>query len=129
MWLSRKRFEAHQAELEAAKQAVIVAERHTAVLTQHVAWLSQQLNRVEGERSILLQRLIGLNIPAPLVTPVAPAPVGVAGTPLADDPRREPVAGIDIGALMLGSAAFEDMGDDEARRQGIAPSEPVVALR
>lgn len=129
MWLRRKLFDDLREELAAERARREAAEKHLAIAEQHRAWMAEQVNRLEAERSLLLQRTIGVTFPVPEVIPTpARAPettplVNVKGKPLSDI-----VPGIDVGALKLGAAAFEDMGDDEAERQGVGPSEIVVQL-
>jgi hypothetical protein len=121
VWIPRTLFDSLRDELVVERVKREAAEKTSAILEQHRTWLAQQVNRLEGERAILLQRTTGLSLPVPEVIAQRAATsvplANVVGKPLADV-----VPGIDVGALMMGQAAFEDMGDDEAERQGVTSS-------
>lgn len=127
MWISRTLFDSVRDELVVERAKREAAEKTVAILEQHRTWLAQQVNRLEGERAILLQRTVGISLPVPEVIPQR-APTSVPLANVVGKPMADVVPGIDVGALMLGAAAFEDMGDDEADRQGVT-SEVVARLQ
>lgn len=125
-WVSRTRLTELRDELVKEREARIAADKTVAIVEQHRTWLAAQVNRLEGERALLLQRCIGVALPVPEVVPTKAVPSAplqnVAGKPMADV-----VPGIDVGALMLGASAFEDIGDEAAAREGI-PTTVAVQL-
>jgi hypothetical protein len=117
VWITGRQFRSLQDEMIAERTRRVAVEQTVAILEQHRQWLVQQVNRLEGERALLLQRAMGIVLPVPEIQATSPTVplANVRGTPLPDV-----VPGIDVGALMLGAAAFEDMGDEAAEQEGMS---------
>jgi hypothetical protein len=75
-----------------------------AVSQNNFEWARVRLNHVEDERSALLHRVVGMNIPAPKIE-------RSGRESLAD--TRESLSQI------LGPISFEDVGDDQAKKLGV----------
>lgn len=123
-------------KLARANATILELSKQIATEKSRFEWLSAHVNQLQTERAILLDRVLGVQVPvmtlerapeppaaAPTrdvidpqklrsMTAFAPAPGGSPGQvfrPAADDVKRR----IDDQTL------FEDVGDDEARRIGV----------
>jgi hypothetical protein len=112
-----------------------------ARLSASCDYLAAQVTKLEGERAILLERLLGIQLPvfhverqetapspADVLTPealarlaprFAPAPEGAVGQ-IYRPPMAKDVQEADVDAAM---ALFEDLGDERATKLGISHTE------
>lgn len=104
MWIRRRDYDYLQGELTAARTKAAVLSEQSAQARTQIAFMMARCNHLEQERAVYLRQLTKLDIPTPELAAVQAPPAAV----------REQ----DILAAM-GSSMFEDMGEDEARRQGI----------
>ena len=98
MWINRVEFlELVADRADAESEARTIAEQNK-VLAVNLDWLRTRVNQLEHERAQLLWNYTGVKVAVPQIQQVD----GVAGNhPLAEMP------------------SFNDMGDAEAKRQGI----------
>ncbi len=102
MFIRRLEWERQRDELLEQRTRAAVLTEQTATHRTQTAFLIARINQLEKERAIYVRHITKLEIPVPeLVTLSAP-----------------PIAPHDILAAM-GSSLFDDMGDDEAKRQGL----------
>jgi hypothetical protein len=109
MWIWREDYRALRADLDETRDSLVEQRTRATVLTEQAithrtqtAFLIARINQLEKERAIMLRQITKLDIPVPELAAIAATPVNQT----------------DILAAM-GSSMFEDMGDDEARRQGV----------
>lgn len=92
-------------------------EQRLAVAQTNFDWLAAHVNRLEAERSQLLQRVLRIQLPAPEIVrdnpPPTPTQSRIAGVPVEDDYSNS------IPALQAMQNAFDDLGDDAASTLGI----------
>jgi len=76
-----------------------------------IQWLQATVNQLQAERAVLLERVLGLHLPAPTIvrSPGAIPPTVATSAPVAAA-AAEPFDLV---------AAFEDMGDEAAKQQGV----------
>lgn len=147
MWISRDVWEqlrSLETDLASAQAEAEMAKLELATKQQTIDWLATLVNDLRLERTILFNRVLDIQLPVaefvragngapapvpqtPDVPPDMPAQAAAAlarfasnrkFTPLGDEPTN-PVNG----QAELGAAMFEDMGDAEARRQGVTHDE------
>ena len=99
-------------ELSSERAQREVVERQSTSDQLTIRWLCARVNQLEQERAVLFHAVTQLNIPVPTVTP-APA------VPATHAPANDPAQAITEQLRPFGIGIFEDMGDDEARRQGV----------
>jgi hypothetical protein len=102
MWIAHAELAALRADLiEQRTRATVLSEQAATHRTQ-TAFLIARINQLEKERAIMVRHITKLEIPIPELAAV-PAPA------------------LDQAAVLsaMGSALFEDMGDDAARQQGV----------
>jgi hypothetical protein len=112
----------------AAHERIVVLETEKTALTQQLAalrasfeWLTQHVNRLERERAVLLQRVLGVTLPVPEIGRASePDRVGVATPPTAP---TQPDYSTTIAGLQALGAAFEDVGDELAAQLGLRHDE------
>lgn len=96
---------------------IAAVERLAGQQQATIQWLQATVNQLHAERSILLDRVLGLAIPAPLIAQVPGAMPLRQAAPDAPVPNQrsgdEPATPFDL------VAAFEDMGDEEAARHNV----------
>jgi hypothetical protein len=127
-------------DLIAERTGRIAAERQVAQMQATLDWMAQHLNEMKTERAMLFQRALQVSFPVPEVhyTPPPaedrPIPAGVPDDLSPDVLRkvaarvgaqvRIPVNGkpanTPLGLPDLENITFEDVGDAEAGKQGIA---------
>jgi hypothetical protein len=95
MWVKRSEFVTLATGVVAAQTKAAVLEQQNAVLQTTMDWQRVRLHQLEIERANLLFSMTGVRVPVPIVEAAA-----------VEDPLRN-------------AALFEDMGDEEAKRQGI----------
>lgn len=125
MWISGNRFWLLVETAATAKERLAAL---TGTVKQHEAtieWLRVHINRLEEERTLLLRNVYH----APVGTfeiarePVnSQKPPNVVGTPAMDDDEGR------LGILTEHQSLLEDMGDEEAGRQGIKLEADGVAV-
>lgn len=107
----------NRSEVVQLRERVVQLERQLATAQAHVDWLSAHVNRLEGERSTLLSRVLQIQLPAPEIVrdhaPPTPAQNRIAGVPIEDD------YGNSIPALQASQNSFDDVGDEAASALGI----------
>lgn len=109
MWINSKIIDWFGTNVETVRQmqadlAVVRSERDSLNLQLVTAktnfeWLRLKVNALEVERAALLEKVYGLKIPIPELAPMHPN-----------------VTARDLGTM---EDLFNDMGDDEAKRQGL----------
>ena len=133
--------------LKVAEQAGTIATLHMERARQqaNLDWLMNHVNEMKLERAEILERALGIQIPVPILArepspplpgadpayrPPAPAeaPTPPLRTPQGDalnrlrDLRDAAMRGEDVthrANALMESGLFEDMGDEEAARQGV----------
>jgi hypothetical protein len=96
MWISSKTFvELSNARAQAEGQTHALVVQITALNTT-MDWMRVRLNQVEQERADLIEKYMGVKIQVPQIEPIS----------------------TDTSEVLNQSVSFEDMGDDEAARQG-----------
>lgn len=99
MWISRVMFE-QLIEARAAATAVV-----TELKSQNVAqkttmdWMMMRLTQLEHERAQLIHNYMGVKIEVPSIEPETPS--------------------VTTSDLLSQTMSFDDVGDDEAKKQGI----------
>lgn len=83
-------------------------ERHVATQAGQLAFVCARLTQVDVERAMYIRKLTDIEVPVPSIRPTSPS-THTAGPP---------ASAADM-LSTLGAAAFEDMGEDEAARQGV----------
>lgn len=86
------------AELGAARTALAIAQNN-------FEWARLRLNHIEDERSALIYRVANITIPVPHIERSGQQSMADTSKPLLDE--------------LMKKLSFEDLGDDEARRQGV----------
>lgn len=103
-------------------------EREHAILQAQFEWLTTHVNRLEAERQVLLERVMGLTLPSPTfeyrrgASPVVSSPpnkLSDANTPPQNVPLTDEYA-TSIPALQVLGSTFEDVGDEQASALGIS---------
>lgn len=102
MWITQATFERLIDERSAATGRVVSLVEQVAAQKATVEWLMLRLSQVEHERAILTETFLGIKLPVPVVKH-APMP---QNTITAED-------------LLNSMPSFEDVGDEEAAKQGI----------
>ncbi len=98
MWISSKTFvEMSDARANAEGRAHTLVNQITALHTT-MDWMRVRLNQVEQERADLIEKYMGVKIHVPQI---------------------EPISTTDTSDVLNQSVSFEDIGDEEAARQGI----------
>lgn len=102
-----------QAQADYATSALAIERAKNELLDrqltqQHtfLTFLCSRVNALEKERAALFQKVTGIDLPTPTITPAAPAR-GDTVIPSIDDV---------LGPM---GSVFEDMGEREAQRQGV----------
>ena len=96
-------------------QKYIALEKQVAAQSATIEWLRETLNYERQELATLKQRALGFAIPVPTIESAQPAGVSEVRIPISDGPSRVPSAR----DIFSGNIGFEDMGDEEAQRQGV----------
>jgi chromosome segregation ATPase len=124
----------HQQRHDLTLEIIKLGERVTAATaardtaTANFEWARLMFNKGEAERAILTSRIIERPVqPFSIEREASPPPptdgtAGAAGEPAAGVDRPKPTAAIEtaIGGLANRfGVIFEDVGDDEAKRQGL----------
>jgi hypothetical protein len=120
MWITNATFQKLLTRLQVAEALTAHLRQAAAVQQQNVDWLANHVNRMEIERSTLLQQVLHLSVVAPQIAREDGPPTASLGlgAPLrADDRPIDEEPGMALAALQAG--AFEDMGDDAAARFGV----------
>lgn len=100
MWIDRKTYEGLRDELAKNKEEARVLDKQNGILQTHLDWLRVRVNQLEQERAQLYYRVADIKLSTPVIESIAPSPR--QGSPFHEMP------------------SFEDMGDDEAKKQGVA---------
>lgn len=77
-------------------------EQHNVALQTTMDWMRTRLNQLEHERAQLIYQYMGVKIAVPVIAPA---------------PAVQPEA---VANMINETPSFEDMGDEEAARQGIS---------
>ena len=120
MWISAKRVFELVGHASAAEARAVQARQQLAVMQQNFDWLANHVNRLEAERSTLLQRVLDVGFVSPQIARQEPPPaerVGMGAPINATDRPEGEDPGMALAAMMGGS--FEDMGDEAAARFGV----------
>jgi hypothetical protein len=102
MWIGRTEFLRIFTDSIADRSRACELVEQNKVLQTHLDFMRLRVNQLEMERAALMQQVTGVNVPVPQIKTsqeIQPSPQ-------------------DLASAM--SAHFEDMGDDEARKLGIA---------
>lgn len=102
-WISRADLDALRADLIRAITRATVLEQHAITHATQTAFLVGQINQLSKERVIMVNRITRLELPLPELAAV---------------PQTPAISQRDLIAAM-GSSMFDDMGDEEALREGI----------
>lgn len=78
-----------------------------------IQWLQATVNQLQAERAVLLERVLGLHLPAPTIVR---SPGAIPPTVATSAPVAAAAAAAEPFDLV---AAFEDMGDEAAKQQGV----------
>lgn len=106
MFIRRDDYERMRDEVIEQRVRVVVLAEQAATHKTQTAFLIARINQLEKERAIMVRHITKLDIPIPeLVAVQTPA--------ISEAVIRD----------AMGSAMFEDMGDDEARKQGLGWNE------
>lgn len=120
MWIRRSVFEHLLTRADKAEASAAMFRQQAAVQQQNFDWLANHVNRLEGERAALLERVLHLGVVVPQIgrtrADVAPLKTYGMGIPAEDRPVDEE-PGMALAAMQSGS--FEDMGDEAAGRFGV----------
>lgn len=99
------------------------AERDQLVaLKASFEWLTNHVNRLETERNLLTQRVLGMNLPPMQLERVPDDPPTPTQSRIVGRPREDDYAS-SIPAAQAMQTIFEDIGDDAAKEQGIEHDE------
>lgn len=112
MWINREYFEERARRIDLQDAEILrlrvlnasLSTENSKCLTQqvrdnlHIDWLRHRVNALEKQNAVLMQKAAGIAMPVPEIVSTAP------GTPI--DFQTMP--------------SFEDVGDEEAARLGIA---------
>ena len=107
MWLSRQAYQDLKDQIVQA-QADAAAQRHANdVLEANMNWFRHRLTQIEAERAVLIYKVMGVKIPAP------------------EFHKEDPIQKFmqDHKHQFTEADIFRDLGDDEARKQGISFNE------
>jgi hypothetical protein len=110
MWFTRSIDESRE---QRQRDAVIALERQNATLQTSVQWLQATVNQLQAERAILLERVLGLNLPVPTIVQTPGTPESARHNQRTQRHVDEPAEPFDL------VAAFEDMGDEDAKKHGV----------
>ena len=105
MWLSKRAYTDLYNEWQKCKAEGEAQSRATVGLRESNNWLMLRVTAMEKERAVLIERMFGVKIPVPEISPAPselPNPFGQSG-PLND------LANL-----------FNDMSDEDAQRLGIS---------
>jgi len=102
MWIDRKIYEDMKTEMAVALAQAATLDKQNGMLQTHLDWLRLRVNQLEQERAQLYFRVADIKISTPVIEQVAP---------MSKQPR--------VGSPFHEMPSFEDMGDDEAREQGV----------
>lgn len=100
MWIKRADYDGLMKQALEANGAAQALERQVSTQKTHLDWMVLRLTQLEHERASLIHRYMGVQITVPdvqLDVPVTPVPV----SSMSDIP------------------SFEDIGDEEAKKQGL----------
>jgi hypothetical protein len=86
--------------IAASKEKAMVLAEQNKVLQVQLDFMRLRVNQLEMERAALMQQVTGVNVPVPQIVSTVTQP----------SPQ-------DMASAM--SAHFQDVGDDEAKRQGL----------
>jgi hypothetical protein len=120
MWISTARFISIIGQGNSAAGREAELRKQLAVMQQNFDWLANHVNRLEAERSTLLQRVLDVGFVSPQIARQEPPPaerVGMGAPINATDRPEGEDPGMALAAMMGGS--FEDMGDEAAARFGV----------
>ncbi len=102
MWLWRADYERLRDELVETRATERLLAEQAATHRTQTAFLVAQINQLTKERAVMVRHITKLEIPIPSLVAASTPPISV-----------------DDVLTAIGSNLFEDMGDDEARRQGL----------
>ena len=101
MWVDKRVWQAdHDASVRNIALITELRAQNTALLTT-MDWFRVRITQVEHERAALIYKYMGVKIDVPSIEE-APEPTGLTS-----------------GDILSQIPSFEDMGDEEAKRQGI----------
>ena len=100
----------------AAESAKVLLQEQLRVAQNNFEWARLRLNQIESERALLFDRVLNVQFPALELA----RGLGRADVPPAEtvDPYA-PLPGI-LDGLGMSASIFEDLGDEQARAQGLA---------
>jgi hypothetical protein len=104
-----------------ARTEYLELERRAAASAATTDWMRVRINQLERENAMLKGKVLGIPVEAPEIRVESAAvasttPVARSGQHRTPTPERESPSVQDIFA---GNIGFEDMGDEEAHRQGV----------
>jgi hypothetical protein len=105
MWINTKDFIKLAEKVADAQGAASALKNELDKRDVTIDWLRTRVNQLEKERALLMRERTGLNIPIPEIAPA------------------QQVTGSRMSGIMAIDDLFEDIGDAEARKQGILHDE------
>lgn len=99
MWISRLAYQNEHNRITEAEAIVSVLQSHNTALQTTMDWMRMRLTQLEHERAALIFNYMGVKIPVPVIEEAA-----------------EPA---DARQALHEAISFDDMGNDEASRQGV----------
>ena len=103
MFLSRQAYEDLKQRITTAEAEARAQTKANEVLEANMNWFRHRLTQIEAERAVLIYKVMGVKIPAP------------------EFHKEDPIQKFmqDHKHQFTEADIFRDLGDDEARKQGI----------